>query len=143
MHRATFKVLDGHTSAALQVTSGVPQGSILGPLLFIIFMNSIFDVVLSTKSQSSKIILYADDMVLYKPINNNQDLLDLQIDIDTICSWTSTNSLHHKDKEYPHNTQEAQTHPELFCREISYSLSNISEVLGSGDYRQPVLVIPC
>ena len=47
-------VLDGYTSAALPVTSGVPEGSILGPLLFIIFMNSIFDVVV--------IILYADDM---------------------------------------------------------------------------------
>ena len=47
----------------------------------------------------------------------------------------------HKDKQYPHNTQEALTHPELFCREISHSFSNSSEVLGSGDYRQPVLVI--
>ena len=84
-------VLDGHTSAALPVTSGVPQGSILGPLLFIIFMNSIFDTVLSG---GSRIILYADDMVLYKPIKNNQDLLDFQNDIDAICSWTSTNSLH-------------------------------------------------
>ena len=54
-------------------------------------MNSIFDIVLSS---GSKIILYADDMLLYKPIKNNQDLLDLQIDIDTICSWTSTNCLH-------------------------------------------------
>ena len=77
-------VLDGHTSAALQVTSGVPQWSILGPLLFIIFMNSIFDVILSS---SSKIILYADNMILYKPINNSQDLLDLQIDINKICSY--------------------------------------------------------
>jgi len=136
-------VLDGHTSAALPVTSGVPQGSILGPLLFIIFMNSIFDTVLSG---GSRIILYADDMVLYKPIKNNQDLLDFQNDIDAICSWTSTNFLHlakcHKDQEYPYNSQEAQTDPELCHREISHPLSNISEVLGSGDYRQPVLVIP-
>ena len=48
-----------------------------------LFMNSIFEIVLSS---GSKIILYADDMVLYKAVNNNQDLLDLQIDIDTICS---------------------------------------------------------
>lgn len=54
-------------------------------------MNSIFDTVLSG---GSRIILYADDMVLYKPIKNNQDLLDFQNDIDAICSWTSTNSLH-------------------------------------------------
>ena len=47
----------------------------------------------------------------------------------------------HKDKVYPHNTQEALTHPELFRRETSHSFSNISEVLGSGDFRQPVLVI--
>ena len=55
------------------------------------FMNSIFDVVLSS---ASWFVLYADDMVLYKPIKNNQDLLDLQNDIDAICSWTSTKSLH-------------------------------------------------
>ena len=48
-----------------------------------LFINSIFEVVLSS---GSKIILYADDLALYKAINNNQDLLDLQIDIDTICS---------------------------------------------------------
>ena len=67
-------LLDGHTSAALQVTSGVPQESFLEPLFFIIFMHSIFDVV---PSSVSKIFLYVDEMVLYKTINNNQDLLDL------------------------------------------------------------------
>ena len=47
----------------------------------------------------------------------------------------------HKDQEYPYNSQDAQTDPELRHREISHPLSNISEVLGSGDYRQPDLVI--
>ena len=59
-------VLDVHTSVALLITSGVPQGSILEPLLSIIFMNSIFDVVLNT---GYRIVLYADDMVRYSLLN--------------------------------------------------------------------------
>ena len=49
-----------------------PRADIWGPLLFIIFLNSIFDVVLSS---GSRIILYADDMVLYKPIKTTRTCL--------------------------------------------------------------------
>ena len=54
-----------HLSCSL-VTSGVPHGSILRPLLFIISMNSIFDVALNS---GYRIVLYADDMVLYSLLN--------------------------------------------------------------------------
>jgi len=55
-------VLDRVSSSLTQITSGVPQGSILGPLLFICFMNSISSLPLSP---GSKLVLYADDIVLY------------------------------------------------------------------------------
>ena len=64
------------------------------------------------------------------------------VSLVVVAKWKVPMSEGHKDKQYPHNTQEALTHPELFCREISHSFSNISDILGSGDYRQPVLVIP-
>ena len=52
-------VLNGETSNLLPVTSGVPQGSILAPLLFLLYVNGVNDVVLS---RASKLILYADDI---------------------------------------------------------------------------------
>ena len=83
-------VLDGVSSDLCPVTSGVPQGSILGPLLFITFMNSINLLPLTT---NSRLILYADDIVLYKPINNQHDIELLQQDIDSICKWTKEHGL--------------------------------------------------
>ena len=53
-------VLDGISSDAVKVTSGVPQGSVLGPLLFLLYINDINTVV------KSKIRLFADDAVLYR-----------------------------------------------------------------------------
>ena len=62
------------------VTSGVPQGSILGPLLYIIFMNSISKLQLLP---GTKLVLYADDILLYKPVNCEASNY-LQNDVDTI-----------------------------------------------------------
>ena len=83
-------VVDGVSSPLSPVTSGVPQGSILGPLLFIIFMNSINYLPLSP---GSKLVLYADDIVLYRPINSPEDVSILQEDISQILNWTKAHSL--------------------------------------------------
>ena len=83
-------VIRGHSSSYANVDSGVPQESILGPLLFIIYMNSIFDLRLSP---DSKIILYADDILLYKPIKTPTDISDLQSNVDKIQAWVASHSL--------------------------------------------------
>ena len=59
----------------------------LGPLLFIIYMNSIFSVGLSTLT---KLILYADDIMPYKVINTQLDVIELQSDIDRIGCWVQS-----------------------------------------------------
>ena len=64
--------------------SRVPQGSVLGPLLFLIFTDSITKIALS---RDSKLVLFADDMSLSKSIMYSSDLLDLQSDVDLIHSW--------------------------------------------------------
>ena len=83
-------VLDGESSALLPVTSGVPQGSILGPLLFIIYMNSISQVPLSP---GTKLLLYADDIVMYRPVNSQSDVSSLQNDVNSIHRWTVEHGL--------------------------------------------------
>ena len=72
-------VVDGVSSLLSPVLSGVPQGSTLCPLLFIIFMNSISYLPLSP---GSKLVLYADDIVLYRPINSPEDMTIIQKDIN-------------------------------------------------------------
>ncbi len=83
-------VLDGCSSSRVPVTSGVPQGSILGPLLFSIYVNPI---ALLPLSSMSRLLLYADDILLYKPISSAADVTTFQADIDSVCEWISTAGL--------------------------------------------------
>lgn len=66
------------------VTSGVPQGSVLGPILFLIYINDI-DVGLV-----SKLSKFADDCKLYRPVVNNNEMKTLQEDLDKIHKWSET-----------------------------------------------------
>ena len=74
--------LDGTLSDWLPVTSGVPQGSILGPLLFLVYINDMPEYV----GQGSSIALFADDSKLYRPINSASHYL-LQSDLSGLHNW--------------------------------------------------------
>jgi len=73
-----------------QVISGVPQGSVLGPLLFFIYID---DVARVSLSEGSTLVLYADDMLLYRKIDSTEDFIALQRDINTINNWIKENHL--------------------------------------------------
>ena len=69
--------------------SGVPQGSILGPLLFLIYFNDVVDII-----RNSHIIIYADDTVLYYSGKNIQQIEDkLSEDICHLVDWFEDNEL--------------------------------------------------
>ena len=65
-------LLDGESSDYVPVTSGVPQGTVLGPLLFLIYINDIIENI------TSKLKLFADDCLLYRTITSEQDTMALQ-----------------------------------------------------------------
>ena len=88
--RSQRVVLNGHSSSALPVKSGVPQGSILGPLIFIVYINSLAHLNIS---HGSTIVLYADDILLHRTLVTSNDNALLQSDVDTISSWIASSGL--------------------------------------------------
>ena len=74
--------INNSLSDKLPVISGVPQGSILGPILFIIYINDLPSTV-----SSSIILMFADDTKCYRPISCPNDSLLLQRDLDSISEW--------------------------------------------------------
>ena len=78
----------GGTSSSLAVTSGVPQSSILGPVLFFLYANDIHDTVIA-----SSVSCFADDTKLFKTINNQTDANLLQNDLDNLSTWSTSSGL--------------------------------------------------
>ena len=74
-------VVRGTFSEWSQVTSGVPQGSVLGPTLFIIYVNDLPDCVQSYMG------IFADDTKIYRPIISPTDYNILQSDINSVLQW--------------------------------------------------------
>ena len=74
--------LENHVSSKLPVKSGVPQGTVLGPLVFLLYIDD-FD-----ENISSTVWLFADDCIMYRIIDSLEDSLCLQRDLSTILNWT-------------------------------------------------------
>ena len=82
--RSQCVVVNGASSQPVHVLSGVPQGSVLGPLLFIFYINTLSNLKLSG---GSKLVMYADDLVLHKAIITEEEWIPFQNDINSIVQW--------------------------------------------------------
>ncbi|XP_063924610.1 uncharacterized protein LOC135138559 [Zophobas morio] len=85
--RSNSVTYNGYHSFNFVSTSGVPQGSNLGPLLFVLFID---DLLLSL---NCKVLAYADDLKLYCPISNSDDVKTFQRNLDTLVDWCNKSEL--------------------------------------------------
>ena len=88
-------VLDGSQSDEVDVDSGVPQGSVIGPCLFLFYINDLPD------KMSSTVRLFADDAIMYLTIQTQQDAAHLQEDLNILGNWAA-------DWKMELNTQKCQ-----------------------------------
>ncbi|XP_075167476.1 uncharacterized protein LOC142239568 [Haematobia irritans] len=102
--RRCVVVVESCSSNAYTATSGIPQGSIIGPLLFILFVNDVPSLL-----KYSRMLLFADDWKIYSRVNSFMDTLRLQSDLDAVSLWCSENGL-------PINVSK--------CCKVSFSKSN-------------------
>lgn len=109
-NRSQFVNINGQTSAHMPVTSGVPQGSVLGPVLFVIYINDLPDELHSTT------LMFADDTKIYH-IYDNQPTDAVQLDLDKLQNWSDKWLL--------------KFHPNK-CKQLHVKKSSETSVLPSG-----------
>ena len=91
--RSQYVYYKGYSSDTFLQSSGVPQGSVLGPLLFNIYIDDI------TNQLDVEYLLYADDLKLFFEIKNIEDCKRLQLNLDRVILWSTNNQLPlNKDK---------------------------------------------
>ena len=115
-NRTQTTLCDGSASIALPVKSGVPQGTVLGPLLFLLYVNDLTDHL------ECRARLYADDCLLYLPISSDSDMHKLQLDLKTLELWQHTWQMEFNPKKCFLMCISTQSHPlhmpYTFCNTI-------------------------
>ena len=123
--------VNGTHSYTSNVISGVPQGTVLGPLLFLIFVND-----MNVCIKHSVISSFADDTRIKKDISVSTDVKCLQDDLNSVCQWTTDNNmmLHEKKFEYlNHSTGESK-----LLRELPYTSEFYQYSTPNGTVMTPV-----
>lgn len=82
-NRTQMVTINNHSSSNTNVISGIPQGSVLGPILFLIYINDISEGI------NSVIKIFADDTKIFRALNMHTDNILLQIDLDRLLEWSA------------------------------------------------------
>ena len=115
-------VIDGSFSNTVSVNSGVPQGSILGPLFFVLFINDIYEQI----SPGTSIALYADDTKIWRKILSYADCETLNRDVKALNIWAIANKMKFHPKKCKVLTVSLK-HPNYYILpfdRFSYELDN-------------------
>jgi hypothetical protein len=96
----------GATSDLLLVTSGVPQGSLLGPALFLLYVND-----LPSNVKSSRVAMFADDTKVFKAIQSPNDAVKLQEDVTNLGIWSSESGLQFNEAKCKAQSITRKTNP--------------------------------
>ena len=95
--RTQCVIVNGKKSEARPVESGVPQGSVLGPLLFLILIGDIDEEV-----SSSLLSSFADDTRIGHGISTSQDMRQLQTDLEAVYRWSKNNNMEFNSDKFEH-----------------------------------------
>ena len=126
--RTQHVVVDGIESIIIAVLSGVPQGTVLGPLLFILYINDLFQVV-----KHSKVKVFADDSKLHKNISTPSDSMLLQEDLNAVVRWAVANNMELNESKFQllqHGKNEQLKQPYTLPSGISISSEVVVKDLG-------------
>jgi len=130
-NRTQHVVVNGALSLAAIILSGVPQGSVLGPLLFILFINDMESCV-----NHSKIRFFADDTRMLKHISSCEDTVELQEDLDNVIQWARRNNMALHENKF-----ELMIHkscPNSLLYEFPFQNETMTYVTSGGDTLYPV-----
>jgi hypothetical protein len=105
----------GVTSKPLPVCSGVPQGSILGPALFLLYVNDLLEA-----PTTSRAAMFADDTKIFSAIKSQDDVTALQTDLGTLEHWSTVSGLSFNQSKCKHQTLTRKKAPVA----SSYKLDN-------------------
>ena len=132
--RTQHVVVKGIASFIAAVLSGVPQGSVLGPLLFILFIN---DMQLCIKY--STIRFFADDSRILKHISCQQHVKELQEDLNNVILWASQNNMSLHEDKFELITHKTCLHSLLY--ELPFTACEFTYTVSTGEVLFPVTQI--
>ena len=119
--RKQYVVVQRLESGTIIVLSGVPQGTVLGPLLFLLYINDMEEVV-----KHCLLKIFADDSKLHKKIRSHLDRLLLQQDLESVFTWASENNMDLNQDKF--ELLQLGRNPDL---KHPYTLPSGQELLGS------------
>ena len=95
LDRKQTVVIEGHMSSFQTVRSGVPQGTVLGPILFVLYINDLLHTL-----EFSKGFSFADDTKLIGAIEDEQSVRCLQEDLNRVIKWSTANNMELHEKKF-------------------------------------------